>query len=327
MTKPVIVNRVVKDSPLTTAEHDANFANLQNATVGLQAGSAGTTVTSDLNGVITLVAGAGVTFTGDNTAKTITVDAGAANLTANTLRFGASDLDELNITPPIGFANKPMRISYQGLTLSDGANVITGANNSLSLRTGDPAAPGVSIVMDGGIDQLALRADAVISLEAPRIQTGGVLNFKSYTTTERNALTSVLNGSVIYNDDINALQYYDSDSWNTLIHADSGVTIPTGNNLTLADGNQIVFGGSGSVNTAIITAYTEFNLVGGNADKIVFTSLSANIKLNMIDGGTGTGVVEFTSTSGTPDNTTTPQAWLKVAVGGTTSFYYLPLYS
>jgi hypothetical protein len=77
MTKPVIVTRTTKGSPLTYAEHDANFTNLQNATVSVTAGTGGTAVTSDLNGNITLVAGSGITLTGDNTAKTITIDSTA----------------------------------------------------------------------------------------------------------------------------------------------------------------------------------------------------------------------------------------------------------
>lgn len=126
MTKPVIVNRAVKDSPLTTAEHDANFANLQNATVGLQAGTAGTTVTSDLNGVITLVAGSGVTFTGDNTAKTITVTATASDiLGANTINIGSdtgSDTFLLSnrnsLTVRSGEVNAPFEDSYSEVELT-----------------------------------------------------------------------------------------------------------------------------------------------------------------------------------------------------------------
>ena len=73
MTKPVIVNRATKGIPLTLDEQDANFTNLQNATVTLTAGTGGTAVVSDLNGHITVVAGTGITLSGDNTAKTITI--------------------------------------------------------------------------------------------------------------------------------------------------------------------------------------------------------------------------------------------------------------
>ena len=73
MAKPAITKRQTKGSPLTYAELDTNFQNLDDATISLQAGTGGTVVASDLNGTITLVAGSGITLSGDNTAKTVTV--------------------------------------------------------------------------------------------------------------------------------------------------------------------------------------------------------------------------------------------------------------
>lgn len=73
MTKPVIVKRLTKGSPLTYAEQDQNFQNLRDATISLRAGTSGTTVVSDLNGVITLVDSASLRFIGDDTLKTIEI--------------------------------------------------------------------------------------------------------------------------------------------------------------------------------------------------------------------------------------------------------------
>lgn len=73
MTKPVIIKRNTKGSHLTFTELDANFQNLDDATFTLEAGSGGVDVVSDLNGTITLVNSDEITFTGDNTAKTVTV--------------------------------------------------------------------------------------------------------------------------------------------------------------------------------------------------------------------------------------------------------------
>ncbi len=41
------------------------------------------------------------------------------------------------------------------------------------------------------------------------------LNLKSYTTTERNALTSAA-GDMIYNETDNKVQFYNGTSWNDL---------------------------------------------------------------------------------------------------------------
>jgi hypothetical protein len=91
MAKPIIVTRIGKGSELTFGEGDANFTNLQNATVSV-AGDSGTTQALDLNDTLTVAGGTGlssvmstdtVTLNLDNTAVTagsytkasITVDA------------------------------------------------------------------------------------------------------------------------------------------------------------------------------------------------------------------------------------------------------------
>jgi hypothetical protein len=90
MAKPTIVRRLVKGTHLTFTELDANFQNLQDATVSLRAGSAGVTVNSDLNGTITLVAGSNITLTGDNTAKTISIAATGSSSFYNNGNISAS---------------------------------------------------------------------------------------------------------------------------------------------------------------------------------------------------------------------------------------------
>jgi hypothetical protein len=91
MAKPAITKRSVKEAALTYNELDTNFQNLADATISLTAGTAGTQVTSDLNGNITLVAGTGVTLSGDNTAKTITINSSAG---ANSFRFIDPDVND-----------------------------------------------------------------------------------------------------------------------------------------------------------------------------------------------------------------------------------------
>jgi hypothetical protein len=93
MAKPAITKRAVKAAALTYAELDTNFQNLADATLTLTGGS--TAVSADLNGNITLVAGTGVTITGDNSAKTITITNGSlgANAFGKIVVAGQSDID------------------------------------------------------------------------------------------------------------------------------------------------------------------------------------------------------------------------------------------
>jgi len=95
MAKPAITKRAVKAAALTYTELDTNFQNLADATTTLKAGTGGTNVTADLNGTITVVAGAGITLTGDNTAKTITITNSSlgANSFGKIVVAGQSDVD------------------------------------------------------------------------------------------------------------------------------------------------------------------------------------------------------------------------------------------
>ena len=127
MAKPTIVTRASKGSALTWTEGDANFTNLQDATISIQAGAAGTTVTSDLNGTVTLVAGSNVTLTGDNTAKTVTIAAsGGGELVSDTTPELGGDLDlkGFNITDSTSLP-KLGGIRYPKITVSELPGTVT----------------------------------------------------------------------------------------------------------------------------------------------------------------------------------------------------------
>jgi len=138
MAKPTIVTRVGKGSELTWTEQDSNFTNLQDATVAIKAGSAGTSVTSDLNGEIVLVAGSNITLTGDNTAKTVTIAAAGGDVVSDTTPQLGGDLD-VN-----GFA-----ITTTSLTLPV-------AIKSNYLKIGEASATGIAWLTTAGAQNLYL---------------------------------------------------------------------------------------------------------------------------------------------------------------------------
>ena len=57
-----------------------------------------------------------------------------------------------------------------------------------------------------------LRVNTIAKQSGNNIAMGDVLNLKSYTTTQRNALTSAA-GDVVYNSTDNKVQFYDGSGW------------------------------------------------------------------------------------------------------------------
>lgn len=148
MAKPAITKRVTKGSALTYAELDTNFQNLQDATIALTAGSGGTQVVSDLNGNITLVAGTGVTLSGDNTAKTITI-----NSTSGSNSFTSIDPDN-NDTVVADSNSDTLRLAGgTGITTSGNATTDTitiTLEDDLTFQSVSNSSAGAAIVYPNG---------------------------------------------------------------------------------------------------------------------------------------------------------------------------------
>lgn len=117
MAKPTITTRAGKGSALTWTEGDTNLTNLRDATITVKADTGGTDVVSDLNGTVTLVAGTNVTITGDNTAKTVTINSTASG--------GATTLDGLTDVVITAAATNDVLV-YNGTNWVDtAANTLT----------------------------------------------------------------------------------------------------------------------------------------------------------------------------------------------------------
>jgi hypothetical protein len=118
MAKPTITKRSTKGAALTYTELDNNFDNLKDATITLTAGTAGTAVTTDLNGNITLVAGTGITLAGNNTSKTITITASggsSSNAFATIAVAGQSNVEADSTTDTLTL------VAGTGITLTTNA--------------------------------------------------------------------------------------------------------------------------------------------------------------------------------------------------------------
>jgi hypothetical protein len=220
MTKPQLTLKSVNGLPITEAEFETNLTNLRDATIGLQAGTGGTQVVSDLNGVITLVAGAGVTLTGDNGAKTITIDAGAANLTSNDLRFGANDTGQVIFRAPTGFTSKDLVLQWDEIQIDSptGVDLINSQSGQMNINGGLFAGNYNSQIMLDTIT-LTLTNGTQVQVNTSRFEViDGYIRVGNFTTTERNNITNAVGGSplpgiIIFNETTSKFQGYDGTAW------------------------------------------------------------------------------------------------------------------
>jgi hypothetical protein len=90
MAKPTIVTRAGKGSALTFVEGDANFTNLQNATLTV-AGDGGTSQAIDLNGTITV--SGGTALTSAMTTNTVTLNLDNTAVTAGSYTYASITVD------------------------------------------------------------------------------------------------------------------------------------------------------------------------------------------------------------------------------------------
>jgi len=209
MAKPAVTLRNTKGAALTYTELDTNFTNLKDATVTLTAGTGGTAVTADLNGNITIVAGTNITVSGDNSAKTITINASSGgSLDVNTITVGNNVSGQVLIQNAAN--NSAIQLSSNGggaLTFYDAGDSLLAASGQLKIT-----ATGGIVVDSFGNDFDFYSESSLGEYTLGFTFNGRYLRFPNRTTTQRGSMTAA-NGMVIYNTTDNKLQVYANGSW------------------------------------------------------------------------------------------------------------------
>lgn len=251
MAKPSITTRAAKGSALTWTEGDTNLTNLRDATVTIKAGTAGTDVVSDLNGTVTLVAGTNVTLSGDNTAKTVTINASGGS--------GITDVVQ-DTTPQLG---GDLDVNAKKITATAANDVtleVTGSGGHINLRHGDPSSATAAVVIGNGTNSGFIHSNGAttLALGADIANGGGATNI------ELNA-----DGNIYVNPRTGGKVFFGPAGTNTTITTNSTTDLVLNTNngtnsgsITIADGaNQnitIAANGTGVtvVNGAFLGAQT-----------------------------------------------------------------------
>jgi hypothetical protein len=272
MTKPTIVTRAGKGAPLSTTEGDSNFTNLRDSTIGVLAD--GTTVTTDLNGSFEIEAGSGITVTGNNSSKKITIAnsqtafSGAyADLTGKPTNVSSfsndagylTSINSSRVTTALGFtpedaANRNVSNGYAGL---DGSgkiaasllpsyvdDVVEAANYAALPGTGETSK--IYVTVDTN-KTYRWSGSAYVEISASPGSTDGVTEGSTnlYFTTARARASISGTGSIAYDSSTGVISYTGGSAGIGSVSEDTAPSL--GGNLNV-NGNSIVSLSNGNIN-------------------------------------------------------------------------------
>jgi hypothetical protein len=290
MAKPAITKRATKGSALTYDELDTNFQNLDDATITLQAGTGGTNVVSDLNGTITLVAGTNVTLAGNNTAKTVTINALGGDLVYDTSPQLGGQLDVNNFTITNAASTK--------------AITLTSNSNKVLLSVGTNTGTRINSLVTDGTNSITFQNDKaqwqIFDEAAHGIVFQGATGGNAFTVNSKNVTVSVDSGGFIqlagnkYPTTLgSANQYLKTDGAGNL----SWSTISTTVDRLTSNGAALVFYDNGTSGTLSLfrslsiatTNNGNINLVPGGSGDITLTPASGKVTISAVNFPTGDG--------------------------------------
>ena len=359
-TKPYVVLRGEKGTPLTTTEGDNNFSNLRDATISVSDGT--NTAAIDLNGTLNIT-GDGISL--DSVSKTLTITAGQGPTGSNGATGATGATGSTGDTGPTGSFSgsfsSDVDVNEFSIVSSNNHNIVLAPNGTGKIQLQGLQWPGAGpFTSNGTLTSTQSGTNKIFPGNAAAVLSG-VSSGNTVVFSGAGLAGTGITGGVTYY----VKQVYDAGTSFTIsdnVMMTSEVTLSTQSGGMVATVTFVITGSGNSYpaqgkvltsggNSGTLTWETPSSSVqsdtnpqlGGNLQMNGYslTSTMANADITITPNSSGgtpgkivlDGPIKTNTTSGTPDtfNTSyfegtldTPVTWLKVRVGS--QDYFLPLY-